>query len=105
MKRIAYCLAFLLLAISCKESQDQAPATSGLTKFVGAKIPYELAEEWRQQYGKTQRSARTEVTCSVTRETLISYVVSLGDFTGLHFKHALSDAGIHAIVVIPEQEP
>src|SRR5687768_14106648 len=102
MKKILFAFTFAITLIACKDSTEQSPPSFGLTKYVGSKILFTDAERWSARYRSVNINARTEDDFSVAASSLRAFVENLGEYDGLHLKHALDDDGIHHILISPQ---
>ena len=102
MRKLVFIFFFAAVLIRCKDSAEQSPLALGLTKTIGGKISLDDAERWAARYKSMNTNARTETTAGVSATTFRVFIDNLGEYEGLHFKHALDDEGKHHILIVAQ---
>jgi hypothetical protein len=97
-KNFAFIFA-ALLAISCREANENSIAAEKLDANVGHQILLETAERWIGFYNSKNVNGREGSTYKVSDDQLKKVLQGSTNFLGVIFHHAIDDAGASHILV------
>ncbi len=99
-----FVILLFMLCVSCQsEMHDSQKGAADLVfnAGVGEPIPVSTAARWIENYNKEVAGARDAQIYTVTQSTLQAMMGSTSGLVGFAFHHALDNAGMHHILIIP----